>query len=98
MRTFQNLQQSGVNFWSRELIELEKDSSIIPILINSQDKFISLLNISDANPAAWKETLNNTQNLPANLFLKHLMVLSDIGGEKLVRFKKELPKLFEINL
>jgi hypothetical protein len=97
MRTFQNLQQSGVNFWSKELIDLEKDTSIIPLLINSQDKFISLLNISDANPMAWKETLNSTQNLPANLFLKHLIVLSDIGGEKLDRFKTELPSLIKDN-
>ncbi|MFH1196421.1 MAG: restriction endonuclease [bacterium] len=93
MRTFQNLQMSGVKFWTKELVDLEKDSSIIPILINSQDKFISLLNISDANPSAWKETLKGTKNLPSNLFLKHLMVLSDIGGEKLDRFKTELPKI-----
>jgi len=29
------------------------------------------------------------------LFLKHLIVLSDIGGEKLMRFKKELPEVFK---
>ena len=53
-----------------------------------------MLNISDASPTVWKETLNSTTSLPANLFLKHLVVLSDIGGEKLMRFKRELPNVF----
>ncbi|MDZ7741652.1 MAG: hypothetical protein U5Q03_07860 [Bacteroidota bacterium] len=42
-----------------------------------------------------EETLLNTKTLSANLFLKHLIVLSDIGGEKLMRFKKELPNSFK---
>ena len=67
------------------------------MLIDSQDKFISILNISDKNPTAWKETLKNTKSISANLFLKHLMVLSDIGGEKLMRFKTELPNLLSQN-
>jgi hypothetical protein len=73
---------------------MERDASIIPKLIETQDKFISLLNIADSNPFAWKQVLTCTQ-LSANLFLKHLMVLSDIGGEKLMRFKTELPNVFE---
>jgi hypothetical protein len=93
MRDIIDLEKNAIKFWPSGLTGKEKDASIIPKLIETQDKFISLLNISDADPFKWKDTLNSTKNLSGNLFLKHLMVLSDIGGEKLMRFKKELLKL-----
>jgi hypothetical protein len=93
MRDINDLEKSAIKFWPVELSGKEKDASIIPKLIETQDKFISLLNISDADPFKWKDTLTSSKNLSGNLFLKHLMVLSDIGGEKLMRFKKELHKL-----
>lgn len=95
MRNITDLENNALKFWPSKLAEQEQDLSIIPRLIETQDKFISLLNISDASPTVWKETLNSTTSLPANLFLKHLVVLSDIGGEKLKRFKKELRKVFQ---
>jgi len=98
MRSISELEQNALKFWKPELAEKEKAASIIPKLIETQDKFISLLNISDRSPFIWKDTLLSTQNLSANLFLKHLIVLSDIGGEKLARFKKELPSLFPDNI
>ncbi|MBN2260727.1 MAG: hypothetical protein JW702_09285 [Clostridiales bacterium] len=94
MRDIKDLENKAIKFWPSEIAEKEKASSIIPKLIETQDKFISLLNISDANPFKWKETLSNSKSLPGNLFLKHLIVLSDVGGEKLMRFKKKLPSVF----
>lgn len=96
-RTIQDLQSNALNFWPETIAHMERSSSIIPELIETQDKFISLLNIADANPFAWKNVLSHSTQLSANLFLKHLMVLSDIGGEKLMRFKTELPKIFQNN-
>ncbi len=90
MNDYKILEKQGLKFWPIALSEKERAASIIPKLIESQDKFISLLNISDASPIAWKSTLQNSRSLPANLFLKHLMVLSDIGGERLERFKNKL--------
>lgn len=95
MRDIQDLENQALKFWPQEILDQEKNSSIIPKLIETQDKFISLLNISDANPFKWKDTLLSSKTLSGNLFLKHLIVLSDIGGEKLMRFKKELPSIFE---
>lgn len=86
---------NALKFWPEGIAEMERNSSIIPKLIDTQDKFSSLLNIADAEPYAWKKVLGNSKELSANLFLKHLMVLSDVRGEKLMRFKKELPKVFE---
>ena len=94
MRDIQDLENNALKFWPQEISDKEKSSSIIPKLIETQDKFISLLNISDANPFKWKDTLLSSKTLSGNLFLKHLIVLSDIGGEKLMRFKKELPGVF----
>jgi len=98
MRDIIDLEKNSIKFWPSALSGKEKDASIIPKLIETQDKFISLLNISDADPFKWKDTLTSSRNLSDNLFLKHLIVLSDIGGEKLMRFKKELPKLIENTL
>ncbi|MDK2772341.1 MAG: hypothetical protein KYX68_08975 [Flavobacterium sp.] len=95
MRDIQDLENKALKFWPQKISDKEKNSSIIPKLIETQDKFISLLNISDANPFKWKDTLLSTKTLSGNLFLKHLIVLSDIGGEKLMRFKKELPEVFK---
>ncbi|MEZ4826012.1 MAG: hypothetical protein R3C61_06920 [Bacteroidia bacterium] len=94
-RKIEDLEANALKFWPERIAEKERNSSIIPKLIETQDKFISLLNIADAEPFAWKKVLVNSSQLSANLFLKHLMVLSDIGGEKLLRFKPELSKVFE---
>lgn len=94
IRDLHDLEANALKFWPIQIAETEKYSSIIPKLIETQDKFISLLNIANAQPFAWKKALNTTKELSANLLLKHLIVLSDVGGEKLMRFKKELPKIF----
>jgi hypothetical protein len=95
VRKIEELEANALKFWPEKIAELERNSSIIPKLIETQDKFISLLNIADAEPFAWKKVLATSRQLSANLFLKHLIVLSDVGGEKLMRFKKELPKIFD---
>lgn len=94
LRSYKDLKQNAVIFWPAELAEKEQASSIIPLLIASQDKFISLLHVADSSPGCWKAILVKTSNFPANLFLKHLMVLADVGGEKLKRFNTELPAVF----
>jgi hypothetical protein len=95
IRKLDDLEAKALKFWPPKIAETERNSSIIPKLIETQDKFISLLNVANADPFAWKKVLEATNELSTNLFLKHLMVLSDVGGEKLMRFKKELPKFFE---
>ncbi len=93
-RALNDLESNALKFWPDKISELERNSSIIPKLIDTQDKFISLLNIANSDPFVWKDVLKGSKELSGNLFLKHLMVLSDIGGEKLMRFKKELPTVF----
>lgn len=73
MRDIKDLESKALKFWPKKISVKEKNSSIIPKLIETQDKFISLLNISDASPFKWKDTLLSTKNLSGNLFLKHLI-------------------------
>ena len=81
-------------FWPAELVAREASASVIPILLSTQDKFISLLDVSDASPTAWKDVLRATSGISANVFLKHLMILADVGGEPLKRIRTELNRLF----
>jgi hypothetical protein len=98
IRKLEDLEANALKFWPEEISQLERNSSIIPSLIVTLDKFISLLNIADSEPFAWKNALIASSQLSANLLLKHLMVLSDISGEKLMRFKSELANIFENEL
>lgn len=83
------LQANALNYWPEEISNKEKEGSVLPRLIETQECFISLLHVSDKNPNAWIKSLKNT-TLPPNIFLKHLVVLSDIGGEQLSRLKNTL--------
>jgi hypothetical protein len=82
-------------FWPDELRVKEEAISVIPKLIKTQDKFISILDVSDGNPNAWIKVLGQMKDFPANLFLKHLMVLADVGGEPLKRLSPELRAIFQ---
>lgn len=89
-REIADLEAHAFKFWPTALAEREQSTSIVPALIESQEKFISILYVADASPVTWKDVLRATEGMPANLFLKHLIVLSDVGGEKLQRFRTEI--------
>lgn len=93
-REIDDLEAHAFKFWPSALAQREQSSSIIPRLIESQEKFISILYVADASPVAWKDVLRATEGMPGNLFLKHLMVLSDVGGEKLQRYRNDVEKFF----
>ncbi|MBM4274325.1 MAG: restriction endonuclease [Deltaproteobacteria bacterium] len=80
-------------FWPAELSEEEADRSVIPKLLESQDQFISILSIDlpDFNEIF---KIVEVSNLTANLFLKHLSVIADVGGETLMRINSQFDQLF----
>ncbi len=97
-RDYHDLKSNAFIWWPAEIAEKEQKTSVIPLLLETQDSFISLLHISDKSPMSWKEVLPNTKSLYPNLFLKHLMILTDIGGEKTKRLKTELPDILGGNV
>jgi hypothetical protein len=96
-RDIDELETVALKFWPKKLAAQARASSILHRLLESQEKFIAVLYIADKSPDAWKSVLEITDGMPANLFLKHLMVLADVGGEDLSRYRTNLDQLFPEN-
>lgn len=92
-KTITELEANAVFWWPPFLAELESSASIIPLLISTQDKFLSLLTLADKNPQSVFQLIK-TSSFPANLFLKHLVVLSDFGGEQIQRLNRQFSSVF----
>ncbi len=85
-RTLSQLKEKAVLFWPPSLLEQAGDVSVLPLLLKTQDKFISILTLSDSMPDAWKKLIDISEEIHASIFLKHLMVLSGLGGEALNKY------------
>ncbi len=94
-KTVEELQEKAAIYWPSEIAKQEKSSSIIPLLLKTQDSFISVLHLASKDPYDWTKILDFVEDLYPNLFLKHLCILSDIGGENLKRFAADLPNKFK---
>lgn len=96
----EDLKKCAALFWPKDLVSIESDLSVIPKLLGSQDQFLSLFNLIDTDSIENIEkifTLINDSNIEPNLFLKHLVIISDFGGEKLKRLNREFRILFPDN-
>jgi hypothetical protein len=91
------LEAKACKWWPENLVLLEAESSIIPTLVRTQDQFISILTLSDShNPNSVFEVIT-AAHFAANLFLKHLMVLTDFGSEPLQRINRDFANYFPDN-
>ena len=93
----EKLEKTACLYWPTHLSDVVAEISSIPILIKTQEQFLSILKSSDKKPDSWLHTLQESSTLSSNLFLKHLMVLSDIGGERLQRISKDFSIIFPDN-
>ncbi len=92
-RTFEELEQVASKFWPAELSALEAKLSVIPLLLETQDQFIHTLGFQTPDLDRLFDVIE-ASSLPANLFLKHLVILADFGGELLQRISREFERLF----
>ncbi len=92
-RTFEQLEEVASKFWPAELSEMEAKLSIIPLLLKTQDQFIHILSIETDKLDKLFDIIE-ASSLPSNLFLKHLAILADFGGEMLKRVSREFELLF----
>ena len=92
-RTFEELEEVASKFWPVELSELEAKLSVIPLLLQTQDQFISIISVKTPDLDRLFNILE-ASSLPANLFIKHLAILADFGGEPLQRVSREFEMLF----
>lgn len=88
------LESSACLYWPADLAKQAAEISSLGPLLETQDEFISVLTLASSSPLSWMEIIKLNKKLTPNLFLKHLMVLSDIGGERLQRFGKDFHRLF----
>lgn len=95
-RTVEELEKVASKFWPQELSRQEAELSIIPTLIKTQEDFLTILKVPVADFEGMLHILD-TSTLSPSLFLKHLIVLADFGGEPLKRVSSEHSILFPDN-
>ena len=86
------LEKTAIKWWPIEIQELAQQISIIPKLLATHDRFISILKLSDPNEPKSIFDVIRASNFPANVFVKHLSILTDFGGELLKRLSKAQAK------
>ena len=92
-KDLEQLSKVAIKWWPKSLEADVAKLSVIPKLIETQDQFIALLKISGESPEQIFDVLKASAFQP-NLFLKHLVVLTDYGGELIKRLGTEFPQLF----
>lgn len=95
-KTLNDLEKVAIKWWPKELEVQVAKASVIPKLIQTQEKFISVLKLSGSTPEQVFAVLE-AGDLAPNLFLKHLAVLTDYGGELIKRLGKEFNTVFPVD-
>ena len=95
-RTVSELQKLASMFWPSELSEEAAKLSVIPKLLETQDEFIAILSVPVPNLGSMFKIVN-ASSFSGNLFLKHLVILADFGGEQLQRVNSNFEMLFPAN-
>ena len=92
-KTLEELESVAAKFWSAELSAQEAEISVLPLLLQTQEQFISLLCVEPQDIERLFDIVKASA-LPSNLFVKHLVVLADFGGEMLQRVSREFANFF----
>lgn len=94
VRTIEELEEVGSKWWPKEVQEAAQRMSILQLLLDTQEKFISILTLADPHkPAAIFGILDNC-SMSYHMFVKHLALLTDVGSEPIQRFNSNFKELF----
>jgi hypothetical protein len=80
-------------WWPEELKTKNALANVLPLLLKSQDDFLRLIVLSKNDPFQLFELIK-VAKYPSNLFLKHLAVLADYGGEPIQRLGRSFKDIF----
>lgn len=94
LRTIEDLERVGSKWWPKEVREEAMKVSILQYLLDTQEKFISILILADKNNPEKLFDLLDASEFEYHLFLKHLILLTDVGSEPLQRFNSSFAELF----
>lgn len=94
LRTVKDLEQVGCKWWPKEVRDEAMKVSILQYLLDSQEKFISLLTLADSTRPEKLFRLLDASEFEYHLFLKHLALLTDVGSEPIQRFNTSFNEIF----
>jgi hypothetical protein len=93
-RNIDDLETNAILWWPERLNQADAAISVIPKLLRTQDDFLKIISLSKEDPFQVFDILIASR-LPANLFLKHLCVLADYGGEPILRLGRAFISIFK---
>lgn len=94
LRTIKDLEEVGSKWWSKEVRDEAMKVSILQYLLDTQEKFISILTLADRNKPLKLFSLIEASDFEYHLFLKHLILLTDVGSEPIQRFNSSFKEMF----
>ncbi len=94
-RTLEELESHACKWWPREVREQAQKVSILQLLLDTQEKFISILKLTDKDNIESLFSILDASSFGYHLFLKHLVILTDFGSEPLQRINKDFRYLFK---
>lgn len=95
LRSVKDLEQVGCKWWPKEVREEAMKVSILQYLLDTQEKFISLLTLADRNKPDKLFSLLDASDFEYHLFLKHMILLTDVGSEPIQRFNSSFNEIFQ---
>lgn len=93
-RTIDELEPRACKWWPKEVRDEAQEISVLQTLLESQERFISILKLADKHNPSNLFELIDAARFSYSLFLKHLVVLTDFGSEPLQRVNKDFEELF----
>ena len=93
-RNIDDLEANAILWWPEDLNQANAAISVIPKLLQTQDDFLKIISLSKESPFHVFDILIASK-FPANLFLKHLCVLADYGGEPIQRLGRSFDSIFK---
>ncbi len=95
-RDIHELRTRAALWWPDELKTKNALYNVLPLLLSTQEDFLRLLILSKNDPFQLFDLIKVVK-YPANLFLKHLAVLTDFGGEPIQRLGRSFEDIFPKN-
>lgn len=92
-RTIDDLQEHAVMWWPQHIVTATTNQVDLGRLLTTQADFLSLLTLAKGKPFKIFDLIEVAE-FPANLFLKHLVILTDFGGEPIKRLGRSFTNIF----
>ena len=94
LRSVKELEQVGCKWWPKEVRDEAQKVSILQYLLDTQEKFILLLTLFNLNKPEKLFCILDASDFEYHLFLKHIILLTDVGSEPIQRINVSFKEIF----